>query len=73
MAIVNQERVLSVAVGAAVVVLLVLAFLQYRWSRQVGADVGDHMGAAPGLFFRTADAVDRALTIRVPYSWVTCL
>src|SRR6266850_1130942 len=45
MAIANQERVLSVAVGVAVVVLLVLAFLQYRWSRQVGAAVGDHIGA----------------------------
>ncbi len=42
---VNQERVLSVAVGAAVIVLMVLAFLQYRWSRQVGAAVGDHIGA----------------------------
>ncbi len=30
MAIVNQERVLSVAVGAAVIVLMVLAFLQYQ-------------------------------------------
>ena len=45
MAIVNQERVLSVAVGAAVGVLLGLGFLQYRWSRQVGAAVGDHIGA----------------------------
>src|SRR5882762_427239 len=45
MAIANQERALSVAVGAAVVVLLVLGFLQYRWSRQVGAAVGDHIGA----------------------------
>jgi two-component system sensor histidine kinase SenX3 len=45
MAIVNHERVLSMAVGASVVVLLVLAFLQYRWSRQVGAAVGDHIGA----------------------------
>ena len=45
MAIANQERVLSVAVGVAVVVLLVLALLQYRWSRQVGAAVGDHIGA----------------------------
>src|SRR6267378_1830058 len=42
---VNQERVLSVAAGAAVVVLLVLALLPYRWSRQVGAAVGDHIGA----------------------------
>jgi hypothetical protein len=23
--------------------------------------------------FRTADALDRAVTIRVPHSWVTCL
>jgi hypothetical protein len=45
MAIVNPERVLAVTVGAAVVVLMVLAFLQYRWSRQVGAAVGDHIGA----------------------------
>jgi hypothetical protein len=45
MAIVNQERVLSVAVGAAVIVLMVLAILQYRWSRQVGAAVGDRIGA----------------------------
>jgi hypothetical protein len=45
MAAMNQERVLSSAVVVAAVILLVLATLQYRWSRQVGEAVRERFGS----------------------------